>query len=156
MTSAPPRPVRTVRRPLAVALVAVALLATDLLGSSAAGAVTSKEQAVYSMIANERAGHGLAGLELSDRLSRMAHRHSARMARERRLFHHSCLSCRFRSSAWEALAENVGTAGSIQKVHGMMMGSAGHRSNILGAFTQVGVGVVKKGRRLWVTQIFFA
>jgi uncharacterized protein YkwD len=151
-----PRPARTLSRPLIGTLVATLLLAMELAGPPAARAATSKEQAAYSMIAAERAGQGLPGLSLSDRLSRMAHRHSARMARERRLFHHPCLSCRFRSGAWEALAENVGTAGSVQKVHGMMMGSVGHRANILGAFAKVGVGVVKKGRRYWVTQIFFA
>jgi uncharacterized protein YkwD len=34
--------------------------------------------------------------------------------------------------------------------------SAVHRADILGAFSQVGVGVVKKGDRYWVTEIFMA
>jgi uncharacterized protein YkwD len=86
----------------------------------------------------------------------MAHRHSVKMARRGVLYHHRCLACRFPSGSWQALAENVGVAGSLRRIHRMMMGSAGHRVNILGGFDAVGVGVVKKGRRYWVTEIFFA
>lgn len=103
-----------------------------------------------------RAARGLKPLVLRDDLVRMAHRHSARMAREGVLFHSPCLSCRFPSGSWRALAENVGMAGSLRRVHRLMMRSAGHRNNLLGGFDAIGIGVVKKGARFWVTEIFFA
>jgi uncharacterized protein YkwD len=109
------------------------------------------------MLNGTRSARGLGTLSLSDRLSRMARRHSSRMARERRLFHHSCLSCRFPSGSWQLLGENVGTAPSLRRVHRMMMKSPPHRSFILnGSFDRVGVGVVKRGGRYWVTEIFYA
>lgn len=112
---------------------------------------------MLAMINETRSARGLGTLSLSDRLSRMALRHSRRMALERRLFHHSCLSCRFPSGSWQLLGENVGTARSLRRVHRMMMKSSGHRSIILnGTFDRVGVGVFKKGRGYWVTEIFYA
>lgn len=117
---------------------------------------TSKEQRVLDMINATRSARGVGTLSLSDRLSQMARRHSRRMARERRLFH-SCLACRFPSGTWKLLGENVGTAPSLRRVHQMMMKSTGHRDVLLnGIFDRVGVGVVKKGRSYWVTEIFYA
>lgn len=112
---------------------------------------------MLGMINQTRASRGMGTLSLSHRLSRIARRHSRNMAGERRLFHHSCLSCRFPSGTWQLLGENVGTAGSLRRIHRMMMESPGHRSIILtSTFDRVGVGVVKKGRRYWVTEIFYA
>jgi uncharacterized protein YkwD len=109
------------------------------------------------MINATRSKQAVGTLSLSDRLSRMARRHSRRMARERRLFHHPCLSCRFPNGSWKMLGENVGTAPSLRRVHRMMLNSAGHRGVLLnGAFDRVGVGVVKRGGNYWVTEIFYA
>jgi uncharacterized protein YkwD len=109
------------------------------------------------MVNATRSARGVGTLSLSEGLSRMARRHSRRMARERRLFHHSCLSCRFPSGSWKLLGENVGTAPSLRRVHRMMMKSAGHRDILLnGIFDRVGVGVVKRGGSYWVTEIFYA
>lgn len=99
---------------------------------------------------------GLKPLAVRDNLVRMAHRHSAQMAGQGLLFHTPCLSCRFPSGSWRALAENVGMAGALQRVHRLMMRSAGHRNNVLGGFDAIGIGVVIKGGRYWVTEIFFS
>jgi uncharacterized protein YkwD len=122
----------------------------------ATAAPTLKEQRLLDMVNGARSARGLPPLGVRDDLVRMAHRHSAKMARRGVLYHHGCLACRFPSGSWQALAENVGVAGSLRRIHRMMMGSAGHRANILGGFDTIGVGVVKKGRRYWVTEIFFA
>lgn len=133
--------------------VAVALLASPSLPT--ASATTSKEAGLFQLVNQTRTKRGIASLGLSDRISRLARHHSRQMASRRLLFHSSCLTCRF-PIAWNVLGENVGMASSVRRVHRMMMKSAGHRANILGsAFTGVGIGVVKKGRRYWVTEIFF-
>jgi uncharacterized protein YkwD len=156
----PARPPSALRgwRSTALALgVAVALSATSSFETAVATSTAPpKEQALLRTLNETRSSLGLRGLGLSERLTRMARRHSRRMARVGRLFHHSCLACRFPNGSFTALGENVGVGGSVRSVHQMMMQSTTHRNVILGAvFERVGIGVVKKGRRLWVTEIFF-
>jgi uncharacterized protein YkwD len=46
--------------------------------------------------------------------------------------------------------------GTVQRVHKMFMRSAGHRSNVLrGGFSKVGIGVLPRGGRVWVTVMFY-
>ena len=55
-------------------------------------------------------------------------------------------------TGWTSWAENVGYGGSVEQVHTLFMGSSGHRANILKpAYSQVGIGVVRSGGRVWVT-----
>jgi uncharacterized protein YkwD len=117
---------------------------------------STKEVRVFRMINSARNSRGLAPLALRDNLVRMARRHSSAMSRQNLLFHSACLSCRFPAGSWSALAENVGTGGSLRGVHRSMMRSAGHRQNLLGGFDAIGVGVVKRGGRFWVTEIFYS
>ena len=101
------------------------------------------------MVNGSRAAHGVRPVKLSEKLSRRAHKHSMRMAASRTLYH-SCVSCRYRRAA-----ENVGMGRSVERVHNMLMASSGHRANILnGTYGRIGVGVVKRGGRVWVTEIF--
>lgn len=153
MAARPPRP-KGWWRTTALALgVASALMVTPV---EASAATTSEESRLIGMINRTRESHGLRTLAVRKNLVRMAHRHSVRMARRHTIFHHRCLSCRFPSGSMRALAENVGSAGSVGGVHRMMMRSSGHRQNVLGAFDAVGVGVVRRSGQLWVTEIFFA
>jgi uncharacterized protein YkwD len=122
----------------------------------ATAATTSTEGQLLDMINRTRTSRGLKPFAVRDDLISMAHRHSAKMARRRFLYHHGCLSCRFPSGSWRALAENVGTGAGLRGIHRMMMRSAGHRQNLLGPFDSIGVGVVHRGGRFWVTEIFFA
>lgn len=122
--------------------------------STPAVAGAAAEDKLYSLLSNARGSRGLSPLTLTGDLSGVARRHSERMAQENLLFHSPCLFCKI--SVGNALAENVGFGGTVRQIHRMMMGSAGHRANILGSFNQVGVGVVKRGGRFWVTEIFAA
>jgi uncharacterized protein YkwD len=149
----PPRPKGWWRTSALALGVAFALTATP---TEASAAPTAQETVLLGLVNNTRTARGLKPLVLRDNLVRMAHRHSARMARKRVIYHTPCLSCRFPSGDWRALAENVGMAGSLRRVHRLMMRSAGHRSNLLGAFDVIGIGVVKRGARFWVTEIFYA
>ena len=135
-----------------IALCAALALSTAF-SSGTAVATTSPERRVHGMINGERTSSGLGGLRLSAAMSRRAHRHSAQMAESGRLFH-SCLTCS-RGSGSSAQAENVGVGDTIQAVHQALMASSSHRANILGkAYNRVGVGVVRRGGRMWVTQLF--
>jgi uncharacterized protein YkwD len=144
---------KVLRRLLAATLIAALL--SGLTGAEPALAIRPRELELFTYISNERAAAGLATLALSSKLSRMARNHSQHMAADRRLYH-SCLRCRFQGRRWRVLGENVGTGSSVHDVHVMMMGSDVHRRNILGgAYRRVGVGVVGRGRRVWVTEIFW-
>jgi uncharacterized protein YkwD len=135
--------------PLAVAVVlSVCLVAPPV------GATTDTERAVQGLVNGARIEAGLRPLPLSDRLSRIARRHSRQMAVQRTLFH-SCLPCVI-GGDWRKLSENVGFGPDYEGVHQRLMDSRPHRSNILGrGYRRVGVGVVRRGGLVWVTEIFF-
>lgn len=130
-----------------------ALTLSTALTSGTAIATTSTERKLHSLVNNARGSQGLGGLTLSTALSKQAHRHSARMADSGRLFH-SCLTCS-RGTGARAQAENVGVGDSLQKIHVALMGSSSHRANILSkSHSKIGIGVVRRGGRVWVTQLF--
>jgi len=131
-----------------------ALLALNTaLASGTAVATTSSERQGHAMVNRARASHGIYGLRLSSALSKRAHRHSSRMAESGRLFH-SCLTCS-RARGTSASAENVGVGDTLKKIHAALMNSSSHRRNILSKqYRRVGVGVVRRSGRLWVTQLF--
>jgi uncharacterized protein YkwD len=131
--------------------VAVTVVATPI---QATAGPTAPESRLVDMINGAREARGLAPLALRDSVTRTARRHSLHMAREGALFHRPCLTCRIPPA--DAVGENVGMAGSLRRIHRMMMRSAGHRHNVLGNFDAVGVGVAKRGGRFWVTEIFLS
>ena len=105
------------------------------------------------MVNRERGANGVGSLALSEKLSRRAHNHSEEMADSGTLFH-SCLSCSGRRST-SMMAENIGVGASVQAVHDALMDSSGYRENILGSeYQRVGVGIVRRGDRVWVTELF--
>jgi uncharacterized protein YkwD len=140
---------RRATRVLALTLVAVSL------NAGPAAATTAREQALHQLMNQARASRGIADLHLSDRLSKIARAHSADMAAGERVLYHSCLTCRLDSWDWSVAGENVGTAAVIGRVHRLFLQSPSHRANLLRpSYRTVGVGVVEKGGRLWVTEIF--
>ena len=141
-------------RPLLTALtVTLALTITSTLVATApAGASTTRATRMVALINAERAGAGLAPLARAQDLSATARAHSREMAAAQALFHRASFAS---VCCWSAVAENVGTGFSVTSLHGMLMNSPSHRANIMNpAMTQVGIGYVRTGNRLWVTQVF--
>jgi uncharacterized protein YkwD len=144
---------RTAR--VALAAMVAGLLVAGGPVTSPVEATTAPEGNLFDLVNQARRNHQRPPLRLGQTLSRKAHRHSARMAEAGTIFHHSCLSCLAPSSDWDAIGENVGVGSSVRSVHRALMNSRAHRRNILSrAFTRVGVGVVRSGGRVWVTEIF--
>ena len=138
----------------AVSILCVALI-LQTLAPTAAMATTTAEYTEASYVNHDRANHGLRGLKLSGWVSELAHRHSLRMWSQHRLFH-DCLYCLLRSNGWSVMGENVGYASSLRGMNRIFMNSPPHRANILTkGFTRMGVGVVRAGGMVWVTEIFF-
>jgi uncharacterized protein YkwD len=146
------------RRGSASRAAAIALAATLSIGSLAppAEAISPLEHRLFKRVNTARRNHGIRRLQVSSWLSRKARGHSIRMARRGSLYHTRCLSCMFRSRRWKLIGENVGLAGTVLRVHRLMMRSSSHRSNILRrGYNRIGVGVKETRRGVWVTEMFW-
>lgn len=143
---------RSLSRTLLVLGAATSLAVSALVAAPAASASTT-ESAFVTKINAVRAAAGLPALSVRSDLVTAARSHSATMARQGVLSHSSLSGiCCFR-----ALAENVGSGATVGAIQAALMGSSGHRANILNpAMRDVGVGVVSSGGQLWVTEIFRA
>lgn len=55
---------------------------------------------------------------------------------------------------WCGVAENVGYGATTWETHQAFMASSGHRANVLGNYDRVGTGVVRRGDRAWVVELY--
>ena len=147
---------RGAKRIVIGAVLAAVLVAA--LPLTAGGASNPKEmrQKLLSLTNSARRNNGLRALDLNWRLSKSAIRHSRRMAEQRTVYHTANLYRlvrRWHPSVW---GENVGMAGTVRRIHRLFMRSAPHRGNILrSGFSHAGIGVVRKGGRIWATVMFY-
>jgi hypothetical protein len=74
------------------------------------------------------------------------------MASQQRMFDDPALASHVQGG--QAVAENSGEGPSVDSVNAAFMASPSHRDNILGPYSQVGVGVVWTGSTLWVAEVF--
>ncbi len=117
-----------------------------------AGYNSGYEADFASAINNFRSSQGLAGLTRDGSLDAEARAWSKRMAQSGGLSH-SDLG-RF-LPPWSAAGENVGAGGSVSGLFDALVGSSGHRANMLGGYTHFGIGVwVDASGTLWTTHIF--
>ena len=149
-----------IRLPLILVSILAALAALVLSPAAppAASAATihvsaSKESGMVRLTNAARTKNHLKGYRVNAELTRVARQHALRMARENRLYHNPRL--RYSVTSYRYLGENVGYSPSIATVQRAFMQSPSHRANILDRdFTQVGIGVVVAGDRIWVTEVF--
>lgn len=95
----------------------------------------------------------MPGLAFLGDLQQVARGHSNDMANDGRVEHNHRMP--EQACCWQSLGENVGAGGSTADLHRAFMASPEHRDNILSPyFSEVGVGVERRGDRLWVTQVF--
>lgn len=149
------------------ALIASVLLAAMLIvglinvGPAEAGARRAR-RVEKRLVNHERKPRERRAVRLNLRLSRIAQRHSRKMARRDRLYHNSSLASQVDNMAWRTLGENVGVGPSfdgirpsLRVLHDAFMASTPHRKNILNRpFRKVGVGVASKDGKTWVTVVF--
>jgi uncharacterized protein YkwD len=141
----------------ALALCAPVALAVAPLRAAEAGTLGPKAARLVELLNRERRANGLAELRVLPRLVQLARGHSAAMGADNApcqqpyLHHNPNLSDQVQpASSW---GENVACAGDPDQMHRALMGSPGHRRNILGDWNAVGVGAYD-GRLLWGTQVF--
>lgn len=139
----------TTRRRLSRALSLVAIAAAALLLT---GCLNEQGVRSFDLVNAERGANGLGELANDLDLNAVAQEWSDHMAATGNLAH-SGVDIPVGSTR---VAENVGYASSVDRVHQLFMGSNGHRSNILNReVTRVGIGAtVDADGTVWITQIF--
>lgn len=139
------------RRALLISGLCVAVLAAS---PGSAEAARSSERHFTQMVNDTRATTLLASLQLDERLTRIARRHSRQMAAEGELYH-SDLD-RLLSASVSSVGENVGYGSSLDQLLQAFMASPPHAANLLGNYSKTGVGIVRLDGQLWITQLFAA
>ena len=146
---------RSISRISASVLVALAtLLGALVVGASAPAAADVSDEATFtSRLNDERTSRGLAPLTVRSDLVAVAREQAARMAASSTLAHNPNLTSDVQD--WRWVGENVGYGPDALTVHAAFMGSPGHKANILDTdYTEVGIGTVTAGSRVWVAQVF--
>jgi uncharacterized protein YkwD len=116
---------------------------------------TLPERDMKRLVNSARLRHDTDRLFLRRRLVRVARNHSRAMANAGTLFHSSNLGAKM-PRGWRIVGENVGVGYSIESLHEAFMGSPPHRQNNLRpAFEKIGVGVVRRDDRIWITVVFY-
>jgi uncharacterized protein YkwD len=139
---------------LALTTLALALAAvlTGALTAAPAGATTA-EDGLTARLNGARSDQGLPSLATRSDLVAVARAQATRMADSGTLYHNPNLTTDVTN--WRSVGENVGYGPDVQTVHVAFMNSEGHRANILDTdYTEVGVGVVERGDRVWVAEVF--
>jgi uncharacterized protein YkwD len=141
-----------VGRGLAILVSAIVMLIP--LHAQRAEAVSDEEATFGAMMNEVRDNHGVRTLRVTDRLSKLARRHSRQMAKRNQLFH-SDLRRTFQNFNYRMVGENVGYGGSLDQLLDAFMDSPPHRENLVGRWRRTGVGVYHEGDRVWITQLFY-
>lgn len=122
---------------------------------------SAAEQEIFERVNADRAQAGLAPLELDDRLTEIARQHTEKMVEQKALSHqfpeepdvrHRVVSSGVR---FDISGENVAYDRDADSAERSLMHSPPHRANILRPeFTVIGVGVIRVGDSIYVTQDF--
>ena len=114
-----------------------------------------------NLLNQDRKNNGRATLTLDAELSRIARIKSADMRDQGYFAHESptygdvrAMLRRF-GYPFSAAGENIAHHANVDKAQTVFMTSAGHRQNILGTWTKVGIGIVEDAQGyIYATQIF--
>jgi uncharacterized protein YkwD len=143
-------------------VVAVAIAAALAPAPSAVAAETrtageaAAEQDFLVRANGARSAAGLGSFAGSAAWQEHARNHSEEMARSGSIFHDTKLAAEAGTiGCWARVGENVGVGHSVDAIHSALMASPTHRSNILGDFDALGVGVETTAQgQIYVTQRF--
>ena len=146
----------TVSRSAAALLTALALVITGFVTGAVVARpaqATSVEDVFTAKLNQARAARGIPRLTTRAALVEVARDWARTMAGQSRLYHNPQLTSDV--SNWRWVGENVGYGPDALTVHVAFMNSPGHRANILDRdYTEVGIGAVVVGERVWVAEVF--
>ena len=142
-------------RTRSVVLVALAVL-LGLVGSliSAPQAARADEGVLFSLLNQARNGEGRSSLDRVAALDAVALEWAKAMAASGTLSHNQALRDQI-PGGWSFIGENVARGyPSGSTMHGGWWNSSGHRANMLGDFTDVGIAFLSAGGSTWGVQVF--
>jgi uncharacterized protein YkwD len=126
-----------------------------------APSISPSEERIFEELNRERINHGLPLLEWNSHAAVAARAHARLLSENGKLSHQfpgeAVLPERLGTTGarFTVAAENVAQTEFIEDVHPALMGSSGHRANILNtSYNAVGIGVVENKGRVYVTQDF--
>jgi hypothetical protein len=124
-------------------------------------AVSPAEKRIFKELNHERASHGLTILQWDEHAAGAARAHAQLQAENGKLSHkfpgEATLPERLGATGarFTVSAENVARTEFIEDIHPALMGSSGHRANILStSYNAVGIGIVESQGRIYVAQDF--
>jgi uncharacterized protein YkwD len=150
--------VRPPKRTARLVAALVTSLVLGLLPATAHAGTPNYAWQLFRATNHSRLGHGVHRVWLDRGASIYAVKHSAAMARRSTLFHSSDPGAYLSGvGRWSRWGENIGwTTGDIGGLQRAFMHSPVHRANILDRrFRHVAIGVVKDGKKIWVTLFFY-
>jgi uncharacterized protein YkwD len=145
---------RIVGLAVAIGVIAGGLFAAPL--SATAATSVSVPTAVAQILAQTnalRAAGGLAPLVENAAMDAVAQNWSAQMFANGALTHNPQYSSQI-PSGWSGAAENIASGYSYDQVVAAWHGSAGHYANIMGNYTDIGIGYYESNGQTYVTQDF--
>ncbi|MFD1712897.1 CAP domain-containing protein [Amnibacterium flavum] len=129
-------------RTLATTIVMVVIAAPLSLGGPASPAAAYDEDLIVQLANEARWADGQAGLIHNPALDTVAYDWAQQMGSSGALSHNPDVGAQI-PGGWNAWGENVAQGyGSGQAVHDGWMNSSGHRANILGGYTDIGVALI--------------
>ena len=138
---------------LALALATLLLAASAVVGVSTP-ATAAPADSLYSLVNQERAAKGLPALVRNASIEAVAVNWANQMAASGKMQHNPDYSSQI-PGGWTAAAENVAQGQhTAAQMNADWMNSPGHRANILGDFTSIGIAFVTANGTTWGVQDF--
>jgi hypothetical protein len=139
-----------------VVLVLGALLGSVLALGGSAPAQAYDEDSISALVNQARWDAGLNGLNRNAGMDAVALGWARQLAANGALSHNPSYSSQI-PAGWSGAAENVAQGyPTAQAVHNGWMDSAGHRANILGDYTDIGIALLDAGGSTWAVEVFGA
>ena len=151
---AAPRSRTTVRISILLILVAALVGPISTRGAEQASASSGDEAAFVEALNRIRADVDLPALTVNHQLSDLARIHTEHMADAGEIAHATPISAGY-EGPWTKLGENVGVGAEVEDLVDAFVASPGHYANLVDpAFTEIGVGVVRRSDALYTTHRF--
>lgn len=124
------------------------------IGGTVSSARAEGEASLFSLVKQARSDNGKTGLLRNEAMDQVALDWANRMAADGVKSHNPNLESQL-PDGWTGGAENVANGQSdVQAVHTAWMESPGHRENILGDYTDIGLAFINANGTTWGVEVF--
>ncbi len=152
-TQAPDGAARGIRT-LALSFLAFAAIVLGTLAMPATPAHAAEADTIHSLVNRDRNANGLAGLQRNAAMDQVALDWANQMAAANDMTHNPNYAAQI-PAGWSSAGENVAqghSSGAV--VHVAWMNSPGHRANILGDYTDIGIAFISANGTTWGVEVF--